>query len=138
MNQPLIFALARGRLLDETVPLLTELGIEPTESLIGSRKLMFETENPEVKLLFYEQPMFHRMWSGVGASGIAGKDVLLEYGSDKLCEPVDLKLSKCRLMTAMKKGIDLPATVGSEWQQSMSMLRVDISLRRGAKSIRLN
>ena len=51
MNQPLIFALARGRLLDETVPLLTELGIEPTESLIGSRKLMFETKNPEVKLL---------------------------------------------------------------------------------------
>ena len=35
MNQPLIFALARGRLLDETVPLLTELGIEPTESLTG-------------------------------------------------------------------------------------------------------
>ena len=51
MNQPLIFALARGRLLDETVPLLTELGIEPTESLTGSRKLMFETEHPGVKLL---------------------------------------------------------------------------------------
>ena len=111
MNQPLIFALARGRLLDETVPLLTELGIEPTESLTGSRKLMFETEHPGVKLLFYEQPMFHRMWSGVvRILGIAGKDVLLEYGSDMLCEPVDLQLSKCRLMTAMKKGIELPAT----------------------------
>ena len=83
MNQPLIFALARGRLLDETVPLLTELGIEPTESLTGSRKLMFETEHPGVKLLVLRAadvpPYVER---GGAHLGIAGKDVLLEYGSD--------------------------------------------------------
>ena len=85
MNQPLIFALARGRLLDDTVPLLTELGIQPTESLTGSRKLMFETKNPEVKLLILRAtdvpPYVER---GGAHLGIAGKDVLLEYGSDKL------------------------------------------------------
>ena len=51
MSQPLTFALAKGRLLDETLPLLAALGIEPSESLTGSRKLMFETNHPDIRLL---------------------------------------------------------------------------------------
>jgi len=111
MNQPLTFALAKGRLLDETLPLLAELGIEPTESLTGSRKLMFETNRPDVRLLVLRAtdvpPYVER---GGAHLGIAGKDTLLEYGSDMLCEPVDLQLSKCRLMTATRQGAELPAT----------------------------
>ena len=111
MSQPLTFALAKGRLLDETLPLLAALGIEPSESLTGSRKLMFETNRPDVRLLVLRAsdvpPYVER---GGAHLGIAGKDTLLEYGSDMLCEPVDLQLSKCRLMTATKKGSELPTT----------------------------
>ena len=111
MSQPLTFALAKGRLLDETLPLLAALGIEPSESLTGSRKLMFETNRPDVRLLVLRAsdvpPYVER---GGAHLGIAGKDTLLEYESDMLCEPVDLQLSKCRLMTATKKGYELPAT----------------------------
>ena len=111
MSQPLIFALARGRLLEETLPVLEELGIEPNEALTESRKLMFETNRPDVRLLVLRAidvpPYVER---GGAHLGIAGKDTLLEYGSDMLCEPVDLRLSKCRLMTATQKGVELPAT----------------------------
>jgi ATP phosphoribosyltransferase len=111
MSQPLIFALARGRLLEETLPVLAELGIEPNEALAESRKLMFETNRPDVRLLVLRAidvpPYVER---GGAHLGIAGKDSLLEYGSDMLCEPVDLRLSKCRLMTATQKGVELPAT----------------------------
>ena len=111
MSQPLIFALARGRLLEETLPVLAELGIEPNEALTEGRKLMFETNRPDVRLLVLRAidvpPYVER---GGAHLGIAGKDTLLEYGSDMLCEPVDLHLSKCRLMTATQKGVELPAT----------------------------
>ena len=111
MSQPLIFALARGRLLEETLPVLAELGIEPNEALTEGRKLMFETNRPDVRLLVLRAidvpPYVER---GAAHLGIAGKDTLLEYGSDMLCEPVDLRLSKCRLMTATQKGVELPAT----------------------------
>ena len=111
MIKPLIFALARGRLLEETLPVLAELGIEPNEALTESRKLMFETNRPDVRLLVLRAidvpPYVER---GGAHLGIAGKDTLLEYGSDMLCEPVDLRLSKCRLMTATRKGVELPST----------------------------
>lgn len=111
MSQPLIFALARGRLLEETLPVLAELGIEPNEALTEGRKLMFETNHPDIRLLVLRAidvpPYVER---GGAHLGIAGKDTLLEYGSDMLCEPVDLRLSKCRLMTATQKGVELPAT----------------------------
>ena len=111
MSQPLIFALARGRLLEEVLTVLAELGIEPNEALTEGRKLMFETNRPDVRLLVLRAidvpPYVER---GGAHLGIAGKDTLLEYGSDMLCEPVDLRLSKCRLMTATQKGVELPAT----------------------------
>ncbi len=111
MTEPLTFALAKGRLLDETLPILSALGIEPTESLTGSRKLMFDTNHPDIRLLVLRAtdvpPYVER---GGAHLGIAGKDTLLEYGSDMLCEPVDLKLSACRLMTAMRVGATLPST----------------------------
>jgi ATP phosphoribosyltransferase len=90
---------------------LEELGIEPNEALTESRKLMFETNRPDVRLLVLRAidvpPYVER---GGAHLGIAGKDTLLEYGSDMLCEPVDLRLSKCRLMIATQKGVELPAT----------------------------
>lgn len=109
MSEPLTFALAKGRLLDETLPLLKALGIEPLEQISGSRKLLFETTRSDIRLLVLRAtdvpPYVER---GGAHLGIAGKDTLLEYGSDMLCEPVDLKLSACRLMTATRVGVELP------------------------------
>lgn len=111
MKEPLTFALAKGRLLDETLPLLSLLGIEPVEPLTGSRKLMFATNHADIRLLVLRAtdvpPYVER---GGAHLGIAGKDTLMEYDSDGLCEPVDLGLSRCRLMTATRVGASLPAT----------------------------
>ncbi len=111
MNRPLTFALAKGRLLDEALPVLASLGIEPSEPIKGSRKLMFPTNCPDVRLLVLRATDVPPYVERRGAHlGIVGKDTLLEFGSDLLCEPVDLKLSRCRLMTAMLKGAELPLT----------------------------
>lgn len=111
MKEPLTFALAKGRLLDETLPLLSLLGIEPVEPLTGSRKLMFATNHADIRLLVLRAtdvpPYVER---GGAHLGISGKDTLMEYDSDGLCEPVDLGLSRCRLMTATRVGASLPAT----------------------------
>lgn len=111
MTEPLTFALAKGRLLDETLPILAALGIEPLEDITASRKLMFDTNRPDVRLLVLRAtdvpPYIER---GGAHLGIAGKDTLLEYNSAQLCEPVDLGLSKCRLMTATRVGVELPAS----------------------------
>ena len=82
---------------------------------------MFETNRPDVRLLVLRAidvpPYVER---GAAHLGIAGKDTLLEYGSDMLCEPVDLQLSKCRLMTAtQKRSLNFRQLVESELLQNM-------------------
>ena len=111
MSEPLTFAIPKGRLLDKILPILIELGIEPLESLTGSRKLMFSTKREDVRLIALRAsdvpPYIER---GGAHLGISGKDTLLEYGSKMLCEPVDLQLSKCKLMTATRIGLQYPVT----------------------------
>ncbi|QJQ96428.1 MULTISPECIES: ATP phosphoribosyltransferase [Halomonadaceae] len=101
MNKQLILALSKGRILDETLPLLAEAGIEPAEELSKSRKLLFDTNLPDVKLVIIratDVPTYVQL--GAADLGIAGKDVLLEHGAEGLYEPLDLEIAKCRLMTA--------------------------------------
>ena len=111
MIDRITIALAKGRLLEETLPIFAEIGIKPLEPITGSRKLMFETTNTGIRLLVLRAadvpPYIER---GGAHLGIAGKDTLLEYGSNTLCEPVDLRFSRCKLMTAVKKGSQLPET----------------------------
>ncbi|MFN3579258.1 MAG: ATP phosphoribosyltransferase [Pseudomonas sp.] len=101
MTQTLTIALSKGRILDDTLPLLKLAGIEPLEDLEKSRKLIFETSDPDVRLLIVratDVPTYVEL--GAADLGVAGKDVLLEYGSDGLYEPLDLRIANCRLMTA--------------------------------------
>lgn len=111
MSEPLTFALAKGRLLDETLPMLKAIGIEPLEDIARSRKLLFETTRSDVRFLVLRAtdvpPYIER---GGAHLGISGKDTLLEYGSAQLCEPLDLHISRCRLMTATRQGVELPAS----------------------------
>ncbi|RKR02518.1 ATP phosphoribosyltransferase (homohexameric) [Kushneria sinocarnis] len=105
MSKPLIFALSKGRILEETLPLLADAGIEPAESLDKSRKLLFDTNLENVKLVMLravDVPTYVQL--GAADLGVAGRDVLLEHGADGLYEPLDLRISRCRLMTAGIEG----------------------------------
>lgn len=97
----LTIALSKGRILDETLPLLAEAGIVPTENPEKSRKLIIPTSQADVRILIVratDVPTYVEY--GAADLGVAGKDVLLEYGGDGLYEPLDLKIAQCKLMTA--------------------------------------
>ncbi|MEE8364636.1 MAG: ATP phosphoribosyltransferase [Gammaproteobacteria bacterium] len=101
MSASLTIALAKGRILDETLPLLARAGIEPSDDLNTSRKLVFSTNQPDIKLVLIRSadvPTYVQY--GAADIGVAGKDVLLEHGGEGLYERVDLKIAPCRLMTA--------------------------------------
>lgn len=105
MSQQLTIALSKGRILDETLPLLRVAGIEPAEDIHSSRKLIFDTNRSDVKLVVIratDVPTY--VAHGAADLGISGKDVLLEYGGHGLYEPLDLGISRCRLMTAGRVG----------------------------------
>lgn len=104
----LTIALSKGRILDETLPLLAKAGISPIEDIAKSRKLIFETSDPNVRLLILrasDVPTY--VEHGAGDIGVAGKDVLMEYDA-QVYELIDLGIARCRLMTAGVKGKDLP------------------------------
>ncbi|MCC5903239.1 MAG: ATP phosphoribosyltransferase [Halomonas sp.] len=109
MSKQLILALSKGRILDETLPLLADAGITPVEDLSKSRKLLFDTNLPDVKLVIIratDVPTYVQL--GAADLGVAGKDVLLEHGAEGLYEPLDLEIARCKLMTAGVTGL-LPA-----------------------------
>ncbi|MGM0615705.1 MAG: ATP phosphoribosyltransferase [Pseudomonadota bacterium] len=110
MSKQLILALSKGRILQETLPLLADAGITPLEDLGKSRKLLFDTNLPEVKLVVIratDVPTYVQL--GAADLGVAGKDVLLEHGEQGLYEPLDLEIARCKLMTAGIKG-ELPGS----------------------------
>ena len=97
----LTIALSKGRILDDTLPLLEQAGIIPTENIEKSRKLIITTTRDDVRLLMVratDVPTYVEL--GAADLGVAGKDVLLEYGGQGLYEPLDLQIAKCKLMTA--------------------------------------
>jgi ATP phosphoribosyltransferase len=110
MSQTLTIALTKGRILEETLPLLAAAGIEPLEDMEKSRKLVFDTTQPNVRLLLLrgaDVPTYVQF--GAADMGISGKDTLMENGAEGLYEPLDLNIARCRLMTAGVKGETLPA-----------------------------
>ena len=104
----LTIALSKGRILDQTLPLLEKAGISVPKSELESRKLILDTNLSDVKVIVIrasDVPVF--VQHGAADFGIAGKDVLLEHGANGIFELLDLGISKCRLMVASKKGQDL-------------------------------
>lgn len=94
-------ALSKGRILEESLPLLARAGINPAEDLVSSRKLVIDTSHPDVKLIVIrasDVPTYVRY--GAADLGFAGKDVLMEYDSDGLYELLDLNIARCRLIVA--------------------------------------
>jgi ATP phosphoribosyltransferase len=105
----LTLALSKGRILKETLPLLKAAGIELLEDPEKSRKLIFPTSHPLVRILILrasDVPTY--VENGAADLGVAGKDVLMEHGAHNVYEPLDLKIANCRLMTAGKVGAVRP------------------------------
>ncbi|MCX7896981.1 MAG: ATP phosphoribosyltransferase [Rhodocyclaceae bacterium] len=105
-------ALSKGRIFQETLPLLAAAGIVPREDPESSRKLILPTQRPDVRLVIVraaDVPTY--VQHGAADLGIAGKDVLLEHGGMGLYQPVDLKIARCRLCVAAPRGFDYAAAV---------------------------
>ena len=103
MTHPITIALSKGRIFKETLPLLEEAGIRPTEDPEKSRKLILDTNHDDIKMVIIratDVPTYVQY--GAADLGVAGKDVLMEHGGDGVYELVDLNIARCRLMTAGK------------------------------------
>jgi len=108
----LTLALSKGRIFEETAPVLAKAGIRPLEDPEQSRKLIIPTSNPEVQIIIVrasDVPTYVQF--GAADFGVAGQDVLLEKGSDGLYIPVDLGIARCRMAVAVKNGFDYAAAV---------------------------
>ena len=108
-------ALSKGRIFDETLPLLKAAGIVPSDDPDKSRKLILDTNRADVKLVIVrasDVPTYVQY--GAADLGVAGKDVLLEHesGSNQgLYAPLDLQIGKCRMMVATREDFDYAAAV---------------------------
>lgn len=101
MSDALTIAVSKGRIYKDALPLLASAGVIPVDDPETSRKLILDTTLPNVKLVVIraaDVPTFVEY--GAADLGVAGKDVLMEYGGDGLYEPVDLQIAKCKLMVA--------------------------------------
>jgi len=103
----LTLALSKGRILDETLPLLALAGIVPAEDPQTSRKLILPTNRAGVSLVMLratDVPTYVQY--GAADAGVAGKDVLLEHGGEGLFQPLDLGIGRCRLVVAVRRSFD--------------------------------
>ena len=108
----LTLALSKGRIFDETLPLLAAAGIRPAEDPETSRKLIIGTNREGVSVVIVrasDVPTYVQY--GAADLGVAGKDVLLEHGGEGLYQPVDLEIGRCRMAVATRRGYDWAGTV---------------------------
>ena len=111
-------ALSKGRILKQTLPMLEAIGITAKDDPFTSRKLIFETSRDDLRFMVIratDVPTYVQF--GAADMGIVGKDGLMEHGGEGLCELLDLRISQCRLMTAVPERI-------KESQRNNKQLRV--------------
>jgi ATP phosphoribosyltransferase len=105
-------ALSKGRILDDTLPLLAAAGISVDAADLDSRKLILPTGDAGLRLIIVrasDVPTYVQY--GAADLGVAGKDVLLEHGGDGLYQPIDLGIGRCRLCVAARRGFDYASAV---------------------------
>ncbi len=105
-------ALSKGRIFDETTPLLKAAGIVASEDPETSRKLIIGTSRAEISIIIVrasDVPTYVQY--GAADLGIAGKDVLLEHAGTGLYQPLDLGIAKCKMMVAVQNGFDYEGAV---------------------------
>ena len=105
-------ALSKGRIFEETTPLLAAAGIIAAEDPESSRKLIIGTNRADVRLIIVratDVPTYVQF--GAADMGIAGKDVLDEHGGEGFYQPLDLQIAKCKMMVAVREGFDYEASI---------------------------
>lgn len=112
MTAPLTLALSKGRIFEETLPLLAAAGVQVTEDPETSRKLILPTTNPDLRVIIVrasDVPTYVEY--GAADFGVAGKDVLVEHGGSGLYQPIDLNIARCRMSVAVSAGFDYVSAV---------------------------
>lgn len=105
-------ALSKGRIFEETLPLLKAAGIEVLEDPETSRKLILPTQRDDVRVVLVRATDVPTYVQYGGADlGVAGKDILIEHGGQGLYQPVDLGIAKCRVSVAARDDFDYAAAV---------------------------
>jgi len=105
-------ALSKGRIFDETLPLLKAAGIEVLDDPEKTRKLILATNQPDVRVVLVRATDVPTYVQYGGADlGITGLDTLIEHGNDGLYQPLDLQIAKCRVSVAVREGFDYAAAV---------------------------
>src|SRR5512140_2558032 len=105
-------ALSKGRIFEETLPLLQAAGITALEDPESSRKLILPTNRDDVRLIIVrasDVPTYVQY--GAADMGVAGKDVLNEHGGEGLYQPLDLEIGRCRMAVATRRGFDWPGSI---------------------------
>ena len=111
-DDTLTLALAKGRIFEEALPLLAAAGIRPTDDPESSRKLVFATGRPGLRLLLVraaDVPTY--VQDGAADLGVAGRDLLAEHGGQGLYQPLDLGIARCRMAVAVPEAFDYAAAV---------------------------
>ncbi|MBV8471407.1 MAG: ATP phosphoribosyltransferase [Burkholderiaceae bacterium] len=112
MTTPITLALSKGRIFEETLPLLRAAGIEVLEDPETSRKLILATNQPHVRVVLVrasDVPTY--VQHGGADAGVAGRDVLIEHGVEGLYLPLDLGIARCRMSVAVREDFDYAAAV---------------------------
>ena len=105
-------ALSKGRIFNDILPLLRSAGIEVLDDPDTSRKLILDTDQPDVRVLLVRATDVPTYVQYGGADmGVVGKDTLLETGTQGLYQPLDLQIAKCRISVAVREGFDYAAAV---------------------------
>jgi len=106
------FALPKGRIFDEILPLLDAAGIKVAEDPEKTRKLIIGTSRPDVRLVIVRASDVPTYVQYGGADlGVVGKDTLLEHGGEGLYQPLDLNIAKCRMSVAVRHDFDYAGAV---------------------------
>lgn len=122
-------ALSKGRIYDQTVPLLKAAGVMARGDPETSRKLILATARPDVRLIIVraaDVPTYVQY--GAADLGVAGKDTLDEHGGQGLYQPIDLKIARCRMVVAVPEGFDYQRAV-----RQGARLRVATKYARAAR-----
>lgn len=105
-------ALSKGRIFEQTIPLLEKIGISCNEDPETSRKLILDTNQKDIKLIIVratDVPTYVEY--GAADIGITGKDILDEYTGEGLYQPIDLNIGRCKMMVAAKQDFDYAAAI---------------------------
>ena len=106
-NPTITLALSKGRIFDETLPLLKAAGIEVLEDPEKSRKLILPTNQPQVRVVLVRATDVPTYVQYGGADlGVTGKDTLIEHGAQGLYQPLDLNIARCRMSVAVRADFD--------------------------------